>query len=342
MTVHYANSNKNYRNGLRIKNIERAAKSFESRMKRTVESYTPRNIPSEIEAYLTEPLPIGVSNSGKVGILRLKFERDTNTEKTVIREQYCRVPLCIQRAMYLEESLPAMAYVYIVSPSGGILQGDRYRIDITLGNNAFAHVTTQGATRIYKMEKNYATQMISINVGEGSYFEYIPDQIIPFHNSRFYQEVELSVHDNATMLYSEMIVPGRVESGEAFEYDICYIKTIAQNHLRKPRFMDIVKLEPKKEDLTVEGILGKFQVVGTVYIITRELYVKRLKHEIIEKINEFEDKISGGVSILPTRQGIVVRILGNTAGDVKSLIFEVVRITRNQILGVSFSGVRKT
>jgi urease accessory protein len=340
--VHYANSNKYCRNGLRIKNTERIAKSFEPRLTMTVDYYTPRNIPPEIEAYSTEPVHPGVSNSGKVGILRLKFERDTNTEKTFIREQYCRVPLCIQRAMYLEESLPAMAYVYIVSPSGGILQGDQYRIGITLGNNTFAHVTTQGATRIYKMEKNYATQMIKINVGEGSYFEYIPDQIIPFHSSRFYQEIELSVHDNATMLYSEMIVPGRVESGEAFEYDICYIKTIAQNHLRKPRFTDIVKLEPKKEDLTVEGILGKFQVVGTVYIITRELYVERLKSEIIEKINELEDKISGGVSILPTRQGIIVRILGNTSGDVKTVIFEVVRIARNKILGVSFSGTRKT
>ena len=340
--MHYANIKKDYRNGLRIKNTERVAKSFESRMKMTVDYYRPRNIPPEIDAYSTEAHQPRVSNSGKVGILRLKFERDTDTEKTVIREQYCRVPLCIQRAMYLEESLPAMAYVYIVSPSGGILQGDRYRIGITLGNSAFAHVTTQGATRIYKMEKNYATQMISIKVGDGSYFEYLPDQIIPFHNSRFYQEVELTVHDNATMLYSEMIVPGRVESGEAFEYDICYIKTIAQTHLRKSRFVDIMKLEPKKEDLIVEGILGKFQVVGTVYIITRELYVKRLKHQIIEKINEFEDKICGGVSILPTRQGIVVRILGNTAGDVKSLIFEAVRITRNQILGVSFSGTRKT
>ncbi|MGE5821906.1 MAG: hypothetical protein ACM31M_04915, partial [Nitrososphaerota archaeon] len=89
--MHYANSNKNYRNGIRIKNIERAAKSFGSRMKWTVDYYTPRNIPSEIEVYLTKPLHPGVSNSGKVGILRLKFERDTNTEKTVIREQYCRV-----------------------------------------------------------------------------------------------------------------------------------------------------------------------------------------------------------------------------------------------------------
>jgi len=77
-------------------------------MKITPDYYTPRNIPPEIEAYLTEPLQLGVSKSGKVGILRLKFERDTHTEKTVIREQYCRVPLCIQRAMYLEESLPAM------------------------------------------------------------------------------------------------------------------------------------------------------------------------------------------------------------------------------------------
>ena len=113
------------------------------------------------------------------------LERDSATGKTVIREQYSRVPLLAQRAIYLEETLPAMAYVYIVSPSGGILQGDRYRIDIALGNHTIAHVTTQGAMRIYKMDQNYASQIINIKVGDESYFEYIPDQIIPFRNSRF-------------------------------------------------------------------------------------------------------------------------------------------------------------
>ena len=156
------------------------------------------------------------------------------------------MPLFTQRAMYLEESLPAMAYVYIVSPSGGILQGDRYRIDITLDNNTFAHVTTQGATRIYKMEKNYASQIVNIKVGEGSYFEYIPDQIIPFRNSRFYQEVELNVHDNATLIYSEVIVPGRVASGEAFEYDICYLKTVGRNQSGKTQIYGHSKVRTKK------------------------------------------------------------------------------------------------
>jgi urease accessory protein len=309
----------------------------------TIDSNTPRNIPPEIMVYLTDPQQLGVGKSGKVGILRLKLERDPGTGKTVIREQYCRVPLFIQRAIYLEETLPEMAYVYIISPSGGILQGDRYSIDITLSNNALAHVTTQGATRIYKMERNYGSQIVNIKVEEGSYLEYIPDQIIPFRNSRFYQEVELTVHDNATMIYSETIVPGRVASGEKFEYDICYVKTIARNHSGKPRFIDIVKLDPKKVDLTVDAILGNSEVVGTIYIVTREFYVKDLLYEINEKIKVFEDegKISGGTSILPARQGIIVRVLGKTAGDAKNLIFEVVKIARNQIIGASFSGIRK-
>lgn len=309
-----------------------------------IDSYEPKTVPPEIETYHVEQQTCKSSKSsksGKVGILRVELATDSKTGKTVIREQYCRVPLFIQRAMYLEESVPTMAYIYIMSPSGGILQGDRYRIDITLSNNAFAHVTTQGATRIYKMEKNCGTQIVNIKAGEGSYLEYIPDQIIPFHNSRFYQEVELSVHNNATMIYSEMIVPGRVASGEKFEYDICYIKTTARNHLGKTRFIDTVKLEPKKENLTVDGILGSFDVVATVYIVTGEQYVKNLQYEISETIKQFKDNMSGGVSILPARQGMVIRILGKTAGDVRNFIFKVIAIARNQIIGASFSGIRK-
>jgi urease accessory protein len=284
-----------------------------------------------------------IGKSGKVGILQLKLEKDPRTGKTVIKEQYTRVPLFTQRAMYLEETLPDMAYVYIVSPSGGILQGDRYRIDISLGNNTFAHVTTQGATRIYKMEKNYASQIVNINVEGESYFEYIPDQIIPFRNSRFYQEVELNVHDNATMIYSEIIVPGRVASGEVFEYEICYLRTVGRNQSNKVRFMDTVKLEPRNENVRAKGILGNFKIIGTVYIVTRESHVNALQYKISETIKGFEVKgaISGGTSILPARQGIIIRVLGNSTEDLKEIIFEVVRIARKQIIGASFSGIRK-
>jgi urease accessory protein len=307
----------------------------------STEFSTPQTIPPDLRRYL-KGSERAVGKTGKVGILRLKFEKDSFSGNTIIKEQYSRVPLLAQRAMYLEESLPAMAYVYIVSPSGGILQGDRYQIEIKLGNNTLAHVTTQGATRIYKMEKNYASQTIAIEVKEGGYFEYMPDQIIPFRNSRFFQEVILNVHDSATMIYSEVIVPGRVASGEAFEYDICYIKTIGKNHLGKTRFIDKVKLEPKNEDFP-HGLLGDFKVIGTIYIITKVSGVNDLQNKINKQIkfDDEADKISIGTSVLPARQGILIRILGNSAEDVKKVVFEVLRTTRKQIIGASFSGIRK-
>lgn len=303
--------------------------------------FTPRSIPPEIKRYI-KGSEKAVDKTGKVGILRLKFEKDSLSGNTIIKEQYSHVPLLAQRAMYLEESLPAMAYVYIVSPSGGILQGDRYQIDIKLGNNTYAHVTTQGATRIYKMEKNYASQIINIEVKEGGYFEYVPDQIIPFRNSRFYQEVILKIHDNATIIYSEVIVPGRVASGEAFQYDICYVKTIGKNHLGRTRFIDTVNLEPRK-NLRVNGILGDFLVLGTIYIVTKEAYVTDLQYAIASKMRILHSRavVSCGSSILPGKQGIIIRILGNSAEDVKKMIFKVINIVRKQIMGASFSGIRK-
>jgi urease accessory protein len=307
----------------------------------SIDSHAPQNVPVELQAYFTKSQS-KVGRSGKLGILRLKFERDSASGITVIRDQYSRVPLLAQRAIYLEETLPAMAHVYIVSPSGGILQGDRYKIDITLGSNTLAHVTTQGATRIYKMENNYASQIINIKVEKDGYFEYIPDQIIPFRNSRFYQEVNLNVHESATMMYSEIIVPGRIASGEAFEYDICYIKTVGKNNLGNPRFIDTIKLEPKKSKLDIEGILGNSHVVGTIYIVTNESKVNDLYIGINNKIMESKRvEIFAGASILPRRQGIMVRILGNSAEDVKKMIFDTIAIGREHILNASFSGIRK-
>src|ERR687886_2110969 len=187
-----------------------------------LEFYTPDDIPPGVLAYGHDLRQLEVGKAGKIGALTLRLEQDSENGKTAVKEQYSKVPLFTQRALYLEESLPSMAYIYVISPSGGILQGDRYRIDIKLKNSAYAHITTQGATRIYRMENNYATQIVNVIVDDGCYFEFVPDQIIPYKNSRFYQTVNLNVHDNATMIYSEIIVPGRVATGESFEYDICY------------------------------------------------------------------------------------------------------------------------
>lgn len=302
--------------------------------------YVPEDIPLEVLAYDSKLSQLGVGRAGKLGAIVLRMEYEPHRQRTVAKEQYSKVPLFTQRVLYLEESLPSMAYLYIISPSGGILQGDRYRMDITLANNAFLHLTTQGATRIYRMDKNYATQLVHINVGEGCYFEYIPDQIIPYRNSRFYQNVLLNVHDNSTLIYSEMLVPGRVGSGESFEYDICYLKTNAKNQNGNLRFIDTAILEPKKRNLKNFGVLEGFDVFGTVYLLSNTIYVKEL-NDLINTMIESAPRVHGGATILPNSSGVMIRLLGSFASDVRNAIYEVVRISRRVILNATFSGIRK-
>ena len=306
----------------------------------SLEFYTPDDIPPEVQAYGSELKQLQVGRAGKMGALALLLEQDQERGKTVIKEQYSKVPLFTQRALYLEESLPSMAYIHIMSPSGGILQGDRYRMDIVLKNKACAHITTQGATRVYRMERNYATQIVNVFVDEGSYLEFVPDQIIPYRDSRFYQTVNLKVHDNGTMIYSEIIGPGRVASGESFQYDICYMKALAKNQKDTLRFIDVAILEPKKRNLKTLGILDTFDVVGSTYILTKADYVKELKDEINSGLYKFT-QISGGASILPYNSGVIVRTLGNVASDLRNAIYEIIKITRRIILNASFSGIRK-
>ena len=304
-----------------------------------LEHYTPKSVPPEVLAYGSTLAQLGVGKAGKLGALVLRLEQDKSNGKTSVKEQYSRVPLYTQRALYLEEALSNMAYMYIISPSGGMLQGDRYRMDITLRNHAFAHITTQGATRIYRMERNYATQIINIDVGEDCYFEYIPDQVIPYRDSRFYQEANLRVHDNATLLYSEIITPGRVASGEHFDYDICYMKAIAKDHGGGLKFTDVAMLEPKKRDMKVFGVLSNHDVVGNMYIITRNKL-----QEINSSINaalKAIPKVYAGATILPGNSGVGIRMLGNTASDLRSADYEVVRIVRRILLDAPFSGIRK-
>lgn len=302
--------------------------------------FIPDDIPQEVLSYESELSQLGVGKAGKLGALFLLLEKNDKVNKTVIKEQFSKVPLFTQRALYLEESLPSMAYIYIISPSGGVLQGDRYRIDIKLAKNAIAHITTQGATRLYRMDKNFATQILNISLDSNCYFEYVPDQIIPYRDSRFYQSVNLNLHDDATLIYSETIVPGRMAMGESFDYDVCYLKTIAKSHSGSLKFVDTALLEPKKNQLKRFGILEEFNMLSNMYLLVPSKYVSIINEKINEDIIKY-DKVVARCSILPHDSGIVVRILGNMIDNIKEVIHHILKICRKEILGAGFSGIRK-
>jgi urease accessory protein len=291
----------------------------------------PEDVPSQIASLDGKVSQMDVGKTGKVGFLKLVLQHDSQRNKTIVTEQRTQVPLYIQKALHYDETVPSMAHLFILSPSGGVLQGDRYRTDIELKNNAISHITTQGATRIYKMTTNYATQMINLKVGKDCYLEFLPEQLIPYKNSRYYQKATFTVDDSATLVYSETIVPGRVAMGELFDYDICYLKTVCYNEEQELKFHDNSVLEPKNQSMNNLGMFGNKTVLSTMFVVTK----KENTEELYKKINQvFKDnnEVVGGASILPNDSGLSVRILSNSSEDNKTTVYNISQIIRKEIL----------
>ena len=292
---------------------------------------SPEDIPSQFASFDGKISQMDVGKTGKIGFLKLTLGFDSQRNKTIITEQLSRVPLYVQKALYYDETIPSMAHVFVLSPSGGVLQGDRYRTDIELKNGAMSHITTQGATRIYKMNSNYATQMINLNVGKNCYLEFLPEQLIPYKNSRYYQKATFKVDDSATLVYSETIVPGRVAMGELFDYDVCCLKTLCYDDKQEMKFHDNCILEPKKQTMNSLGIFGNRTVLSMMYVVTKKECVEEL-YEIINQIFKDNDEIIGGASILPNNSGLSVRILSNSSEVNKITVYNIAQIIRKQII----------
>ena len=291
----------------------------------------PEDVPSQFASFDGKIPQMDVGKTGKIGFLKLTLESDSQRNKTIITEQLSRVPLYVQKALYYDERIPSMAHVFVLSPSGGVLQGDPYSTDIELKNGAISHITTQGATRIYKMNSNYATQMINLNVGKNCYLEFLPEQLIPYKNSRYYQRATFNVDDSATLVYSETIVPGRVAMGELFDYDICCLRTLCYDGKHEMKFHDNCILEPKKQTMNSLGIFGNKTAYSMMYVVTKQECIEEL-YETINQLFKDNDEIIGGASILPNNSGLSVRVLSNSSELNKITVYNIAQIVRKQII----------
>ena len=295
----------------------------------SLEYCTPSDIPEEILQYEGDVAQMNVGKSGKIGYLQLELQNDLEKQKTIITRKKSQVPLYVQKALHYDMDYPSMAHVFILSPSGGILQGDRYRMDVDLNNNAISHLTTQGATRIYKMNSNYATHLVKIKLKNNSYLEFIPEQIIPYNNSRFYQKTQLNIDESSTVVYSETIVPGRIAMGEMFDFDVCYLKTEGTIN-KKIQFRDSSLLIPKKQKTQSLMLFGNNTILTSVYLMTKKPITK-INNLINEMFSQLDD-ICGSSSIMPNNSGVSIRILGNSSEEQKIIIYEILKIIRKEIL----------
>jgi urease accessory protein len=171
------------------------------------------------------------------------------------------------RVHHLDPALPAMAFLTIASPGGGVLQGDRLEIDVSIEAGGQLHAGTTSSTRIYSMPRGQAEASTSFSVARSAYAEYVPDPFIPYAGSRFAGRAQHVVAEGGALLLAEVVGPGRQARGESLAYDFFHSETEVRRPDGTLLFRDTTRLSPE-EDLTSPGLLAGWRAIGTLYAIS--------------------------------------------------------------------------
>lgn len=286
----------------------------------------------ELRRYRDEPKQLPSGGLGKDAFLRLGFRR--RGHRTALIELDRRAPLLVQQALYWDEEMPMLPCVPIISNSGGILQGDRYAIEIDLAYGAEAHITTQAATKIHEMDANFASQTQDISLAAGSYLEYLPHPVIPHKHARFISRTRIAIDPSATLLYSEILLPGRkyYGGGEVFAYDLLSLSVRAKRPDGRALFAEKFIIEPQVSDVGNAAVMGQFDVFANVLLLTPKIHAERI-FEQVEPVIDAERGWAAGLCRLPSDAGLIYKVLGMESQLVRAKVREFWSLVRPEVKG---------
>lgn len=288
---------------------------------------------AEMMPYLEVPRAMYVGAPGKHGYLRMGFEIDPRG-KCIMRDMERRVPIIVQQELYFDEEMPDMPCVYILSSGGQYMEGDRYQQDINMKEGSFAFISTGAATKIAEMASNYCGLVQNINLGKDSYLEFLPEPIYPCRHSRFISDTRIVCDPSATLVYSEIYMPGRkyFKEGEIFEFDIMSVCSHGERPDGSKLFREKYVIEPSLMSPRQLGIMGQYDVFANVIVMTPPEKAKEI-YENTEAFIDRKNKLAAGITHLPEGAGLLFKVLGMESGPVKKVIREFCSKVRMAVKG---------
>lgn len=144
--------------------------------------------------------------------LRLEYERRDGQSLLTARRH--EGPLRVQKPLYPEGD--GTCHTIVVHPPGGIADGDRLELDLSLREGARALLTTPGATKWYRATVAGARQELRFDIEPGAMLEWLPQESIVFDGARAEMTTRVRLHGDALYLGWEILCLGRQAAGERF------------------------------------------------------------------------------------------------------------------------------
>ena len=106
-------------------------------------------------------------------------------------------------------------FVLLHNSAGGFVEGDSAELHVDVERDSRALLTTMGATKYYKSEHGgEARDLVEIHAAAGALVEYLPDEAIPYKDSRTVRCVRMVIAPTSRLFATDFLAAGRVHYGQ--------------------------------------------------------------------------------------------------------------------------------
>jgi urease accessory protein len=259
--------------------------------------------------------PVGVAEGRPPGGAVLHVVR--RGERSVVSRACAASPL----RLLTPRNHGTAAWVYTATYGGGLVDGDALRLDIDVGPDAMAMVSTQASTKVYRSPSGTSAEL-NAAVAHGALLALLPDPVVCFAASRYRQVQRLHLHPTASLVMVDWLSSGRRASGERWVFD-SYSSRLTIRCADRLVLLDALSL--CADHGTVAARMGRFDVLCLVVIIGQPLAapINRAMCRVSERpVQKRADVLVAASPVSDV--GCLVRIAGGSVEEVAGVAREYV------------------
>ena len=248
--------------------------------------------------------------------------------RIITSEYYYRGNAKISSQMPTNEPAP---YYFLITIGGGFVEGESYLTKIHVKEKASAVITSQAPTYIYRCLNGEKTrQIIDLTVEDEGSLEFLVDDLIPYAQSNFCQKATIHLGEHSTLFYLDGLTSGWSQDEQRFTYE--HLRLDTEIYFKDQLIVnDKMIIEPRNyETMTQLGLFEEYSNYNSLIVINEaidEQYIQRVRH----LLEQYEVEATFGISQLEY-PGFILRVLGKTMDDNKTLIYACANLCRQDLL----------
>ena len=240
--------------------------------------------------------------------------------QSFVRRQYAAYPFRLSRCFRLDADQPRRAYLYLMNAAPGLFAGDALTLRVRLNDHSQLYLTDQAAMKVHRMPVAGSLAQLTqhISLGAETCLEYIPEPLILYAEAALQQRSHIVLHPTAQLVWSEIIVPGRLARQEWYDFRQYDSRLRVESPDGRRLFSDAMVLTGQTNPFKHQPLFAALPAIATLILVLPGVDLDPLTTRLSSFQPASDQRLEWGYSHLPNCPGLVIRAIADSASTLKA------------------------